>query len=242
MNITRLNIRLDKYNIGLSGAIPERKDWNEAAMDRSILEFIALLSGIVFKYGGRIVHGCHPSFTPIILRQARLHAKQQGRKPVTLVMSDLWARDIASSDLDAMRDVADFIITSRVGEGGPEDVKTRNDSLSLMRQTLIKEQNIMVAVGGKMHSEDGVVPGVAEEMKLATEHKIPQFLVGGMGGYAKALTGELTPSSLNNGLSQEENVLLFGTNDISACVNLIFKQLSSDTLQIQKKVRKSPRV
>ncbi|WP_454774739.1 hypothetical protein [Janthinobacterium tructae] len=233
MNITRLDIELTKYNVGLSGAIPDRKDWSEAAMDRAILEFVALLSGIVFKYGGRIVHGCHPTFTPIILRQARLHASLRVHKPVTLVMSELWAKDLEKSDIEAMTDIAEFIITPKVGDGGVENITTRNDSLSLMRRTLIDEQNVMVAVGGKMHGEDGVVPGVAEEMAMAAEVAIPRFLVGGMGGYAQSLAGKLTPSSLNNGLSRDEDILLFGSNDVSASVNLIFQKLSSHSLKIK---------
>jgi hypothetical protein len=234
MNITKLNISLSDYSVGLSGAIPERKEWNEAAMDRAILEFVALLSGIIFKYGGRVVHGCHPTFTPIILRQARLHAGARARKPVTLVMSELWASDLSQDEIGQMTDIAEFITTPKVGNGGPEDVDTRNKSLSEMRETLIAEQNVMVAVGGKMHSEDGIVPGVAEEMKFALDENIPRFLVGGLGGYSQSMASRLTPSSLNNGLSNEENILLFGTNDISASVSLIFRQLSSDTLAINR--------
>src|SRR5271170_3769649 len=72
MSITRLEVSLEQYEIGISGAIPNRADWSEPAMDRGILEFVSLFTGIVLKYGGRIVHGCHPTFTPVILRQARL--------------------------------------------------------------------------------------------------------------------------------------------------------------------------
>ena len=73
MNLTRLDVSLEQYEVGLSGAVPDRKDWTEPAMDRGVLEFVALLSGLVFKYGGRIVHGSHPTFTPVILQQARRH-------------------------------------------------------------------------------------------------------------------------------------------------------------------------
>src|SRR3954465_15485778 len=101
MNLTRLDVSLEQYDVGLSGAVPDRKDWSEPAMDRGILEFVALFSGLVLKYGGRIVHGSHPTFTPIILRQARQHAGKRMRKPVTLVISDLWARSLSDEDLNA---------------------------------------------------------------------------------------------------------------------------------------------
>jgi hypothetical protein len=227
MSGIRLNVSLAKYNVGLTGAIPGRENWSEPAMDRAILEFVALFSGIVFKYGGRIVHGCHPTFTPVILRQARLHATANSeRKPVTLVMSELWAKNLPHDYRDSVAGVAEFIVTKQIGEGGPESPETRNRSLTEMRQLLIKSQNVMVAVGGKMHQKDGLIPGVQEEMDLAAKQEIPRFLVAGMGGYAAQYAKELTPSSLKNGLTDEQNALLFGTSDVSACVNVIFEQLA----------------
>src|ERR1700681_4382267 len=113
MSLTKLNISLEQYEIGLSGAVPDRKEWSEPAMDRGILEFVALFSGLVFKYGGRIVHGSPPTLTPIILRQARQQAPERSRKPVTLVMSDLWARDLADQDVDSITDVAELVITKK---------------------------------------------------------------------------------------------------------------------------------
>lgn len=226
MILTRLDISLEQYEIGLSGAIPDRDDWSEPAMDRGILEFVALFSGIVFKYGGRVVHGCHPTFTPIILRQARLQGGRRTRKPVTLVMSELWAKDLDPTDIESMTDVAEFVITKKIGSGEAADVHTRNKSLSAMRRVLIDAQNVMVAVGGKLHSGDGKVPGVAEEMALAADKGIPRFLVGGLGGFAKRLANDLTPADLNNSLSRKSNVLLFGTEDVSACVNVLFEHLA----------------
>jgi len=226
MNVTRLDISLRQYEIGLSGAIPDRNDWSEMAMDRGILEFVALFSGIVFKYGGRIIHGCHPTFTPIILRQARLQAGDRTRKPVTLIMSDLWARDMDLADIESMTDFNDIVTTEKIGNGGVEDVYTRNKSLTAMRRVLIDAQNVMVAVGGKLHSADGKIPGVGEEMALAEEKGIPRFLVGGLGGFAQELVKDLTPSSLNNFLPHEESVELFGTRDITACVSILFEHLA----------------
>jgi hypothetical protein len=74
MRTTRLDINLAGFEVGLSGAVPDRKEWTEPAMDRAILEFVALLTGLVVKYGRRIIHGAHPTFTPAILRQAAQHS------------------------------------------------------------------------------------------------------------------------------------------------------------------------
>ena len=50
MSGTRLNVSLTQFDIGLSGAVPGRDSWSEPAMDRAILEFVALFSGIVFNW------------------------------------------------------------------------------------------------------------------------------------------------------------------------------------------------
>jgi hypothetical protein len=231
MSATRINVSLEKYQIGITGAIPGRDNWSEPAMDYAILEFVALLTGIIFKYGGRIIHGCHPAFTPIIVRQARLHANRNAKKKaLTLVMSDLWAKDLPQDFREGIADVAEFITTQQVGDGNADDPKTRNGSLKEMRNILIGLQNVMVAVGGKMHKRDGFVPGVLEEMDLAAGKGIPRFLVAGMGGYAAEYAKELTPNSLKNGLTDGQNQLLFSTSDVGSCVNLIFEQLAKQKI------------
>lgn len=225
MSGAKIDVSLEDFAIGLSGAIPEREAWSERAMDRGILEFVSLFSGLIFKYGGRVIHGSHPSFTPIILRQARLHSTRTDRAPVTLLMSDLWFEDYQSDEIEAMTDVAELIVTKKIGDGTAAHAQTRNDSLTAMRKVLISAQNIMVAVGGKMHTKDGANPGVAEEMYLAERLGIPRFLIGGLGGYSSRMAADLIPESLHNDLDREKNEALFATNDVSSCVNIVFEDL-----------------
>lgn len=226
MSITRLDVSLERFEVGLSGAVPKRSDWSEPAMDRGILEFVSLLSSIIFKYGGRVVHGAHPALTPVILHRARLHAADRPRRPITLVVSNLWARDWDKSEIDELTDIAEVVITEQVGTGPADDADTRNASLTAMRKVLIDCQNVMVAVGGKMHSGDGFVPGIGEELQLAAERGVPRFLVGGLGGFAQEFAKKLIPASLNNTLTDAENAQLFGSSDVSACVNEIFECLA----------------
>jgi hypothetical protein len=226
MSLTKLNVSLEEYEIGLSGAVPDIKTWSEPAMDRGILEFVSLFCGMVFKYGGRIVHGAHPAFTPIILRQARLQAADRSRKPVTLVMSELWAKDRTAEDLESLQDIAELVITKQIGNLDASDPDTRNRSLAAMRRVLIDSQNLMVAVGGISHNGDGFVAGVGEEMELAGIRRIPRFLIGGLGGFARELAKGLTPSSLHNSLSDEANLELFRTDDVAGSVNIVFNHLA----------------
>lgn len=223
MSAGRLNVSLEEYEIGISGAVPERATWSEPAMDRGILEFVALFCGLVFKYGGRIVHGSHPTFTPVILYQARLHAPNRMRRPVTLVRSALWP--MSEDDEQAMTDIAEVIITRKIGSEGPEDLETVEGSLAAMRRVLIDAQNVMVVVGGKLHDSEGRKPGVLQEMTMAASKGIPRFLIGGLGGFSRALATQLTPDSLGNFLPQDNNVTLFSTLDVGACVNVVFEHL-----------------
>jgi hypothetical protein len=233
MSLTKLDVSLEEYEIGLSGAVPDIAAWSEPAMDRGILEFVSLFCGMVFKYGGRIVHGSHPAFTPIILRQARLQAADRSRKPVTLVMSDLWAKDRDAEELESFKDIAELVITKKLGDLDVSDPDTRNRSLAAMRRVLIDAQNVMVAVGGISHTGDGFVPGVGEEMEMAATRGIPRFLIGGLGGFAQQLAKQLAASALHNSLSDEANLELFRTNDVAASVNIIFNQLAESKVLAQ---------
>src|ERR1700677_1684197 len=104
MSVTRLDVSLEQYEIGLSRAAPHPEDWSEPAMDRGILAFVSLVSGIVFKYGGRIVHGCHPSFTPVLLRQARRYRETIGSADrLALAVSRHWSKEMPADDLHEWR-------------------------------------------------------------------------------------------------------------------------------------------
>jgi hypothetical protein len=239
MIISRLDVSLKGFNIGLSGAIPDKREWEEPAEDRAILEFVALLSGLVFKYGGRIVHGAHPTFTPVITRQAELQAIDRERPAITLIMSELWARNLDQFEREQFSRVAEFVVVAQVGEGGPENAETRNNSLTAMRRHLVQEMNVMVAVGGKQHSGDGLISGVAEELNLARQRGMPCFLVGGLGGMAAQLVRRERGyvSELDNELPAETNKELLTTKDIGACVSIIFDHLANKPSLAQRELK-----
>jgi hypothetical protein len=228
MSLTRLNVSLEGYEVGITGAVPEKSDWLEPATDRAILEFVSLLSSLVLKYGGRIVHGSHPALTPVIVRQARRHAQGRARKPVTLVISDLWASGF-DDEIQSFSEIAELVVTKKIGEGGRDDPPTRNQSLTAMRRVLVDSQNVMVVVGGKMHQGDGLIPGIQEELDLAGEKGLPRFLIGGLGGLSRELASGIAPRSLANFLSEDQNLRLFSTLDIASSVNIIFEHLANST-------------
>jgi hypothetical protein len=230
MNIihTDLDANLDGFDVGISGAVPERANWTEPAQDRAILEFVSLLAGLVFKYGGRIVHGCHPTFTPVILRQAELHAANRQRPAVTICISDLWARRLQSYERSRFERESEFVIIPQVGGGPATDSRVRNASLTALRRELVMRMNVLVAVGGMQHKGTTFQPGVAEEITLARCRQMACFVVGGLGGAAHDLAETLRVDSRNlrNGLSPAINNRLLETTDVATSVGLIFEHFA----------------
>ena len=158
------------FSIGLSGAIPKRDEWCEPALDRAILEFVSNFTALVFKYGGHIIHGCHPYFTPVIVRQAE-RTSLQG-KPLTLLISELWVDSVDDKIAKNYLKNAEIIVVRRAGIGGHTNTDTRNKSLSLLRRHLTQRMNILVAVGGQLH-DMMVEPGVLEEVNTHTNRECP---------------------------------------------------------------------
>jgi hypothetical protein len=214
------------FEIGISGAVPERSRWTEPALDRAILEFISVFSALVIKYGGRIIHGSHPTFTPVIVEQSRNFAQGSSQKPVTLWISELWADTPENQEFCHYLDFTEIFVTKRVGSGNSDDFETRNNSLTLMRRHLVKSMNAMVSIGGLFHEDSEIKPGVLEEIELATSCGIPCFLIGGMGGMTARLARDSEwLSKVNNGLPDEQNRELLATNDIASCVSIILDHL-----------------
>lgn len=187
MNIKNI-LPLDGLMIGLSGAIPERSTWQNQALDYEILNFVRIFSGLVMKYGGVIVHGAHPAFSPILLKQAKRHYRKDGTYPLHLVMSNLWAKEYSNSELEFYKQYSDLTITMQVGKGSVTDSTTINASLSCMRKILIPKMDLFIAIGGKLHSDSEIIPGVEEEYQLAKQYNIPCIVLPALGGKASDIT------------------------------------------------------
>ena len=67
-------------------------------------------------------------------------------------------------------------------------------SLSAMRQKITEETDARVVLGGKVAGFSGLIPGIVEEVLLATRKRQPLYIAGGFGGAAHivalALQGE----------------------------------------------------
>jgi hypothetical protein len=140
-----------------------------------------------------------------------------------------------------------------------------------MRYEMIKNCDARICAGGRKVGYKGSMPGVLEEIVIASELKCPLYLLGGFGGivhdicallqnnkcsesltenwqvsnntgykellyrYEKQnekidylnLQNKLRHINLNNGLTKEENEILFNTVYIDEAIRLILKGLQS---------------
>jgi hypothetical protein len=168
--------------VGISGAVPEREAWGDVQdLDQIILRFVAQLSRLVIKYGGSLVHGSHPTFTPVMAAQVQPD-EWIDAPSLTLIASLLFGDP--PTVVERAHRVARVVLTNQIGEGGADNRQTLADSLTALRMQLIREVDVIVAVGGKLHIEDGYHRGVLEELTLARWQDIPCFIVGSAGGLA----------------------------------------------------------
>ena len=197
----------DGLRVGITGAVPERQHWGEVHdLDRLILSFVSQLSGFILDYGGQVVHGTHPLFTPIVAQEAS-RQPDGASETLTLVASMLWGRHPVL--IERARRVAkpQVLLTPKIGAGGPEDPETRNRCLTALRMTLADEIDVLIAVGGKLHQDAGVNRGVLEELVQARWKQVPCFIVAGLGGAASDLGRDVVRVlSEGNGLADSPDL------------------------------------
>jgi len=220
-NISR-NTPLLGARIWLSGSVPEEQDSTEEQRD-TILNFVRHFSRLVFEHGGHIVHGSHPSFTPILLEESKRHQEQGGRKDVLiLAVSRLWSKNPDIVPLEEWRQTAIVYETPEVsGE------RSRDESLEQLRRWLVARCDAVVVVGGKWwHSLAGRA-GIPIELSLTIERGLPCFLIGGLGGVARDFVNN-NPNillRLKNGLDLEANRMLSTKEDVESIAAEVCTQL-----------------
>jgi patatin-like phospholipase/acyl hydrolase len=202
---------LSGARIWLSGAIPESNlisDEQRTAIGNCVRRF----SRRVFQQDGHIVHGSHPTFTPLLLEEARAHQDRGGRKDcLILAVSRLWSKDPNAVPVNEWRKTA---IVYEVPEVTGQNA--RNDSLALLRKWMAARCDAVVVLGGKWWREVTGQAGVPVELGLALERGLPCFLLAGFGGAAEEVVARNPQvlSSLKNGLDLETNRKLSTRSDV----------------------------
>lgn len=184
--------------IWLSGSVPE----DHGASTVQVVNFVRRFARLVFERGGYIIHGSHPSFTPLLLEEAKIFQDQGGHRDcLTLAVSRYWSKNL-QDDIGQWRRVALVYET-------PESTgdSARDESVALLRKWMTSRCDAVVLVGGKWWQPAGQRAGVPLELELAIERGIPSFLLGGLGGAAQDFVGRHPEilARLKNGLDVPEN-------------------------------------
>lgn len=212
---------LHGVRIWLSGAVP-----TDATEDqqRSILSFVGQFAAAVFRSGGHIVHGSHPSLCPILLAEADRFVAAGGRKDcLTLAVSRYWSKDPDTVPIQAWREHCMVYETPEAS-----GISAREDSLVKLRHWMSERCDAFVAIGGRWWQEVPGRAGIPLEAGLAIQRGLPCFLLGGLGGAAQGFVRD-NPHlihSLRNGLDHQTNVAIATREDVSELVGIVFAQLA----------------
>ncbi|EAM3022343.1 hypothetical protein CHZ52_24050 [Salmonella enterica] len=119
--------------------------------------------------------------------------------------------------------------------------------LTAMRNAMLRDTHARIVLGGRIEGYKGTMPGIAEEALMSIKAKQPLFIMGGFGGCARDVAESLNIASpissaekhwpgremfngftfddLNNGLSQEENIILAQTPHVDQGITMILRGL-----------------
>jgi hypothetical protein len=152
-----------------------------------------LLAGGSLVYGGRI---SADNYTSFILNELQKYGRRD--RPLRVCLAFHEHRRLAISELDEAEldlglfgslvclDVDGRQIDPRVDRGEEpqevDDLEIRKYALSSMRRFVGGISDARVALGGRRHGFEGVLPGVLEEVQIALGVGQPVYLAGGFGG------------------------------------------------------------
>jgi hypothetical protein len=207
-------LNLNGMQVWLSGAVPESEQpspdtelaievWHGSSLEHGILGFVQEFSSLVFKCGGRIIHGAHPTLTPILLEQARAFWTTTDDKPLLLAVSDHFETEQRRAEWRRWERDADVDVVP--GTGMTPD--QRDPSLVILRDHLAEHCDAFVAIGGLWWHDVPGRAGIPMEFERAKEARVPCFILGGFGGASRTYMEEHPDwnNDLNNGLTQEQN-------------------------------------
>ena len=209
---------LHGVRVWLSGAIPlDATGPQQAAIKKFVKEFAT----VVFRSGGHILHGSHPSLVPVLLEAAKEHGWKAGTRKdrLTLVVSRFWSKNYDPSEISRWREQCIVYET-------PE-AETEQDSLAKLRGWMSERCDVFVAVGGNWWNEDIGRAGLPIETGLAVKRGLPCFLLGGLGGAAKDFV-QAHPHlmrALRNGLDEAKNREIATSETVDELLETVCTQL-----------------
>lgn len=102
--------------------------------------------------------------------------------------------------------------------------------LTAMRERITELSNARLLIGGKLEGYAGVVPGVVEEAWISLRQKQPLFVIGGLGGAARAISDQML------GIERAEFSAIWEAKhvpDYLACIDL-YKQYGGEFYSLEQ--------
>jgi hypothetical protein len=210
---------LSGVRLHLSGSVPEDATNDQAT---AIRLFVERLAREIFREGGTVLHGSHPSLIEPLKAAAIPFVSAGGAKDaLTLVRARKYAETAEQlSEIEEQRNYAAVHIVPSV----PGNV---NEALVPMREWMADRCDVIVAIGGKWYKVDKSRAGVPAELEETLIRGKPGFIAAAFGGavqeYIKDDASVL--SRLRNGLSDEANRAVAGNANTDELVNAIVSQI-----------------
>lgn len=219
---------LEGMRVGISGAIPDPAElgshgWSDFDIRITVLRCVEH----ILRDGGRIVHGSHPSFAPIIRTATDTQSNVlTTARPVEMFVVAPYLRDGEEDELRRLHGKYANLhfVGPFVSEDSDERAALQDQARTKMRHQFIKMADALVCVGGRGERSTVKKPGVQEEVEFAVKAGKPIYLAAGVGGFTQTLRQALSEIP-ENGLSRRENELLETSADPGEIVNLIGKGL-----------------
>lgn len=222
---------LQGIRIHLAGSVPGGITPEAATGIRS---FVQQFASAVFRDGGTIIHGSHPTFIEPLRSAAQLFVSAGGTpEALTLVRSSSYAS--TPEHIEEMEAQREFSVVHII----PANPNIPTDDLVPMRQWMAERSDVVVAIGGKWYDEYGDNARVIQELNEAIRQGKPAFLVAGFGGAVQRYIQDNNSiiSMLQNGLSGYYNHELATTTDSEKLTSKIISQIQLLPLIRQKAPR-----
>lgn len=203
--------------VWLSGSIPDDDSMNDE-QKRNVILFVKELSKIIFREGGSIIHGAHPSITPYLLEESTSFTSVTGLKSPLTIAASRYFYSKYKDEIERYNKNSIFHETPPSHEGDNQ----RDLSLNILREWMVARADVLIAIGGKDWFEYSGRAGVNNELNHAINKGIPCFILGGFGGNAANIIkkNHEISSYLRNGLDAKQNIeIANNSNPIeAACV------------------------
>ncbi|WP_196596019.1 TIR domain-containing protein [Pectinatus frisingensis] len=215
---------LSDKNIGMSISNPDDSDLKKIGQnDKHLKKLAQIFSKYLLGSGASLIYGGDlrkDGFTEKLILEAQIlkdrlkshdiHIKNYLAWPIYLNDSDdvkKWKAEykgiLAMINVN-IGDKVENMVTSKDKFLFP-DSETNcyiwSQSLTKMRETMIGDCNARICAGGKDKNYKGKMPGVLEEIIIASEKKLPIYLLGGFGGIVHSVCDIIENNHVSDNLS-----------------------------------------